>query len=80
MRRLAASPESVRPAAEPSRLGNSMHAHEQFTVLCVDDNEDALLSLRLLLTLENYRVRESSSGGSTLLQLAGGATTMRSSS
>ena len=49
-----------------------MHAHEQFTVLCVDDNEDALLSLRLLLTLENYRVRESSSGA-IALTLAGEA-------
>jgi two-component system, cell cycle sensor histidine kinase and response regulator CckA len=46
-----------------------MHAHEQFTVLCVDDNEDALLSLRLLLTLENFRVRQSSSGA-VALQLA----------
>jgi PAS domain S-box-containing protein len=46
--------------------------HEQFTVLCVDDNEDALLSMRLLLTLENYNVRESSSGA-LALTLAGEA-------
>ena len=49
-----------------------MHDHQQFTVLCVDDNEDALLSLRLLLTLENYRVRQSSSGVDAL-SLAGEA-------
>jgi two-component system, cell cycle sensor histidine kinase and response regulator CckA len=49
-----------------------MHVHEQFTVLCVDDNEDALLSLRLMLTLENYQVRQSSSGA-VALELAGEA-------
>src|SRR5277367_234986 len=49
-----------------------MKDHEQFTVLCVDDNEDALLSLQLLLTLENYRVRQSSSGA-VALELAGEA-------
>jgi two-component system, cell cycle sensor histidine kinase and response regulator CckA len=49
-----------------------MHDHQQFTVLCVDDNEDALLSLRLLLTLENFRVQQSSSGA-LALDLAGEA-------